>query len=114
MPFLAYIIHFLAAAILTNGIPHFVNGVSGRRFRTPFVRFGGGDLSSPIVNVAWGWLNFLVAFALFAGVGPLFIGTLGDTIFVAAGMLLAGLALARIFARDQACATGAFRFRQER
>lgn len=97
MPWIAYIVHFIAAAFLTNGIPHFVSGVSGRPFRTPFVRAGGAKLSSPEINVVWGWVNFLVAFLLFANIGPLYIGTPGDTIFVAAGMLVMGVILARIF-----------------
>ncbi|MBP2445829.1 hypothetical protein JOH51_003268 [Rhizobium leguminosarum] len=53
MPWIAYIAHFIAAAFLTNGVPHFVNGVSGRRFRTAFA-----NPSSPTVNVVWGWVNF--------------------------------------------------------
>jgi len=98
LPWIAYIVHFIAAVFLTNGIPHFVNGVSGRPFRTPFARLGSSNLSSPEINVIWGWLNFLIAFLLFANIGPLYIGTPGDTIFVAAGMLVTGIILARIFA----------------
>ncbi|TBZ06577.1 hypothetical protein E0H38_32320 [Rhizobium leguminosarum bv. viciae] len=33
-------------------------------------------------------------------IGPLYIGTPGDTIFVAAGMLVTGILLARIFEGD--------------
>lgn len=100
MPWIAYIVHFIAAAFMTNGIPHFVAGVSGRPFRTPFVRMSSTRLSSPEINVIWGWLNFLIAFLLFANIGPLYIGTLGDTIFLAAGVLVTGVLLARIFAGD--------------
>ncbi|MBB4233673.1 hypothetical protein [Rhizobium esperanzae] len=95
MPWIAYIAHFIAAAFLTNGIPHFVNGVSGRAFRIPLAQ--QGRLGSPMANVVWGWVNFLIAFLLFANIGPLYIGTPGDTIFVAAGMLVAGVLLARFF-----------------
>lgn len=102
MPWIAYIIHFIAAAFLTNGLPHFVSGVSGRPFRTPFIRLQGAKTSSPVTNVVWGWLNFLVAFLLFANIGPLYIGTPGDTVFVAAGVLITGVLLARIFERDNA------------
>jgi hypothetical protein len=98
MPWIAYVVHFIAAAFLTNGIPHFVSGVSGRPFRMPFAGTGGAKSNSPEVNVIWGWCNFLIAFLLFANIGPLYIGTLGDTIFVAAGMLVTGLVLARIHA----------------
>ena len=101
MPWIAYIVHFIAAAFLTNGIPHFVNGVSGRSFRTPFVRLHGEGRSSPVVNVVWGWANILIAFLLFANIGPFYIGTPGDTIFVAAGVLVTGVLLARYFERDE-------------
>lgn len=100
LPWIAYIAHFIAAAFLTNGVPHFVAGVSGRRFRTPFARFEGAKLSSPMANVVWGWANFVIAFLLFANVGPLYIGAPGDTIFVAAGMLVTGILLTRIFEGD--------------
>ena len=102
MPWTAYIIHFIAAAFLTNGMPHFVNGVSGRPFRTPFARLQGAKLGSPTANVVWGWVNFLIAFLLFANIGPLYIGTPGDTVFVAAGVLVTGVLLARIFERYDA------------
>ncbi|MGO7450369.1 hypothetical protein ACC668_37935, partial [Rhizobium ruizarguesonis] len=55
------------AAFLTNGVPHFVNGVSGRPFRIPFSQ--GAKLGSPTANAVWGWANFLVAFLLFANDG---------------------------------------------
>lgn len=102
MPWIAYIVHFIAAAFLANGVPHFVNGISGRRFRTPFARLNGEKLSSPVTNVVWGWANFLVAMLLFANIGPLYIGTPGDTIFVAAGLLVTAVLLARTFERDSA------------
>ncbi len=102
MPWIAFLAHFLAAAIMTNGIPHFVSGVCGRPFRTPFARMSGSRTSSAELNVVWGWANFVVAFLLFANIGPLYIGTPIDTIFIALGMLVAGLLLARIFARDAA------------
>lgn len=95
---IAHIIHSIAAAFLTNDMPHFVNGVSGRPFRTPFVRPQEAKLSSPATNAAWGCFNFLVVL-LFANIAPLYIETVGDTIFVAAGFLIAGVLLARIFER---------------
>ena len=45
-------------------------------------------------------MNFLIAFLLFANIGPLYIGSPGDTIFVAVGMLVTGIVLARIFERE--------------
>jgi hypothetical protein len=97
LPILVYLAHFFGGVFLANGIPHFVNGVCGKPFRTPFVRMDEGG-NSPTVNVVWGWLNLLVAYLLFLDVGPRYLGSLPDTIASAAGVLLTGLMLARIFA----------------
>ena len=51
-----YVYSFLAGVIGANGVPHFVKGISGEKFQTPF-----GKSSSALVNVVWGWLNFVVA-----------------------------------------------------
>lgn len=101
MPILVYIAHFFAGAFLANGIPHFVCGVCGKPFRTPFVRIHGGDASPANVNVVWGWLNLLVAYLLFLDVGPRYLGSLIDTVAAGAGMLLMGLVLARTFSRGR-------------
>lgn len=45
--------------LLGNGMPHFVFGVAGKIFRSPF-----GRRSSPRLNVGWGLSNFLLATAL--------------------------------------------------
>jgi len=46
-------------AFLANFVPHFVNGISGDRFTTPFAKPPGRGLSSPAVNVLWGLLNLV-------------------------------------------------------
>jgi hypothetical protein len=56
-----YLAYFLGGAFLVNAIPHFVNGVSGRSFPTPFASPPGKGQSSPMVNVLWGTLNAVVA-----------------------------------------------------
>jgi hypothetical protein len=50
---------------LTNVVPHFVQGVSGNRFPTPFAHPPGKGLSSPTVNVLWALLNLLLGYTLF-------------------------------------------------
>jgi hypothetical protein len=50
---------------LTNVVPHFVHGVSGDRFPTPFAHPPGKGLSSPTVNVLWALFNLLVGYLLF-------------------------------------------------
>jgi hypothetical protein len=54
-----YLVAIFAAALLVNGVPHFVNGISGREFPTPFSG-GAGTLDSAARNVLWGSGNFIV------------------------------------------------------
>ncbi len=56
---------FFAGLFLANVVPHFVHGISGDRFPTPFARPPGKGLSSPTVNVVWALLNLLVGYLLF-------------------------------------------------
>jgi uncharacterized membrane protein YdcZ (DUF606 family) len=59
-----YIACVFAGIFLTNAIPHFVNGVSGNSFPTPFANPPGKGLSSPLINVLWALANFLVGYIL--------------------------------------------------
>src|SRR5579862_5712309 len=56
---------FFAGLFLTNVVPHFVHGISGDRFPTPFADPPGKGLSSPTVNVAWALFNLAVGYILF-------------------------------------------------
>ncbi len=58
-----YIVAIPAALLLVNGVPHFVQGISGRRFTTPFSG-GPGTEDTPIANVLWGSSNLIVGGAL--------------------------------------------------
>ena len=60
-----YIACFFAGMFLANAVPHFVHGISGDRFPTPFARPPGRGLSSPTVNVVWALLNLLAGYILF-------------------------------------------------
>jgi hypothetical protein len=60
-----YIACFFAGVFLANVVPHFVHGISGDRFPTPFSRPPGRGLSSPTVNVLWALLNLAVGYILF-------------------------------------------------
>jgi uncharacterized membrane protein len=60
-----YIACFFAGAFLANVVPHFVHGISGDRFPTPFAHPPGKGLSSPTVNVLWALLNLFVGYVLF-------------------------------------------------
>jgi hypothetical protein len=60
-----YIACFFAGMFLANAVPHFVHGISGDRFPTPFAHPRGRGLSSPTVNVVWALLNLAVGYILF-------------------------------------------------
>jgi hypothetical protein len=60
-----YIACFFAGMFLTNVVPHFVQGISGNRFPTPFAHPPGKGLSSPTVNTVWALFNLVVGYILF-------------------------------------------------
>jgi hypothetical protein len=60
-----YVACFFAGAFLANFVPHFVHGISGDRFPTPFAHPPGKGLSPPTVNVAWAFVNLLVGGVLY-------------------------------------------------
>jgi len=59
-----YLAAFFAGAFLANVIPHFIHGVSGDAFPSPFANPPGKGLSSPLVNVLWACLNLVVGYIL--------------------------------------------------
>ncbi|HEY4325496.1 MAG TPA: hypothetical protein VGN20_15985 [Mucilaginibacter sp.] len=59
-----YLALFFSGAFLANAIPHFVQGVSGNKFPSPFSKPPGKGLSSPLVNVLWGGLNIVIGYVL--------------------------------------------------
>ena len=91
MEWLHCISYLLGGAFLSNAIPHFVSGVMGRPFQSPFATLSGQALFSPTVNVLWGILNFAVSYVLICRVGKF---SLRSTIHVAVlglGFLLISL-----------------------
>ena len=60
-----YLTGFFAGAFLANFVPHFVNGISGNLFPTPFSKPHGKGLSSPTLNVVWALINLLAGYLLF-------------------------------------------------
>src|ERR1700760_4385520 len=59
-----YIAAFFAGAFLANAVPHFVYGVCGDKFPTPFAKPPGKGLSPAWVNVLWAAFNVLVGYFL--------------------------------------------------
>lgn len=95
---LHYAAYFAAGLILANGIPHFTNGVSGRRFPSPFGRPPGVGKSSPLSNVLWGLMNFAAGYLLVSGVGDFEAGLSVDLLVFASGFSLMATFLAWYFA----------------
>jgi hypothetical protein len=60
-----YLAAFFAGMFLTNVVPHFVNGISGNPFPTPFSNPPGKGLSSPLINVLWALFNLIIGYLLF-------------------------------------------------
>jgi NAD(P)-dependent dehydrogenase (short-subunit alcohol dehydrogenase family) len=96
-------LHLLAylfgGAFLTNAVPHFVSGVMGRPFQSPFAKPPGQGLSSSTVNVLWGFLNLIVGYLLLCRVGDFDLKNTSDVTALALGVLLMGLMGARHFGR---------------
>src|SRR5471030_2281598 len=64
MEWYLYIASFFAGLFLTNAVPHFVHGISGNKFPTPFAKPPGEGLSSPTVNVLWALFNLVAGYIL--------------------------------------------------
>jgi hypothetical protein len=95
-----YIACFFAGLFLTNVVPHFVSGISGDRFPTPFARPPGKGLSSPTVNVIWALFNLVIGYILFR-VGRVASGnTLAVVVFFAGIAAMSTMASMR-FAKKQ-------------
>jgi hypothetical protein len=91
--------YFLGAAFLTNAVPHFVSGVMGRPFQSPFATPRGEGLSSSTVNVLWGFLNLAIGYVLIGRVGEFDLHATDQVVATGLGALLAGIGLARLFGR---------------
>ena len=70
MAWYVYLAWFFAGAFLANAIPHFVQGICGNRFQTPFASPPAIGESSAVVNVIWGLFNFAVGGGLLHGFFP--------------------------------------------
>lgn len=99
MDWLVYFACFVGGAFLVNGIPHFVAGVSGRRFHSPFARPPVKGFSSAVVNVIWGFTNLIIAYALLKWAGAADLEFNLKTLLVGLGALITSLALAVTFSR---------------
>jgi hypothetical protein len=93
----SYPVLFFSGMLLANGVPHFVRGISGQKFQSPFASPRGIGESSPVVNVVWGFANLAVGLALLSD-WPGSDSTAGWLV-VGAGVLIAALFLSSHFGR---------------
>jgi hypothetical protein len=91
--------YFFGGAFLTNAIPHFVSGVTGRPFQSPFARPPGRGLSSSAINVLWGWLNLAASYVLVCQIVRFDLIVADHAAAFGLGMLVMGLMAARSFGR---------------
>lgn len=63
------ILAFFAGLLFANGIPHFVNGISGKEFHNPSLHRVVPKVPSPLFNVIWGLFNFVMA-AILSAIKP--------------------------------------------
>jgi hypothetical protein len=94
-----YISYFFAGAFLTNALPHFISGVMGRPFQTPFAKPHGVGLSSSTVNVLWGIFNLVVGYILIRRPGDFDLYSTDHVVALGLGVLAMGLFAARAFGR---------------
>ena len=99
MDWLLYVSYLLGGAFFANAVPHFVSGMMGRPFQTPFAKPSGEGLSSSTVNVIWGFANFIIAYFLIVRVGNFDLRLTNHAVALGVGLLLMGIISARIFGR---------------
>jgi hypothetical protein len=99
MAWLEAVSYFAGGGLLTNAIPHFVTGVCGRPFQSPFAKPPGQGLSSSAVNVLWGFLNLAIGYVLVCRVGNFSPKDVVDVVAFGFGILVSGVFLARYFGR---------------
>ena len=97
MPALHLLAYFVGGVMLMNAVPHLVAGVLGRGFPSPFSKPPGKGLSSPAVNVLWGFANLVAAYLLVCRVGRFDLRDAAQAGALALGMFLISLMLARHF-----------------
>jgi hypothetical protein len=91
--------YFFGGAFFANAVPHFVSGIMGRPFQSPFAKPRGEGLSSSTVNVLWGLFNIVVGYVLVCRVGEFDLKDTGDVVALGLGALALSLFGARHFGR---------------
>ena len=99
MTLLHLVSYFFGGIFLANAVPHFVSGIMGRPFQSPFATPPGKGLSSSTVNVLWGFFNTVAGYLLVVRVGNFDLRSISDVLALAVGALLISVLMARHFGR---------------
>jgi hypothetical protein len=106
MPWYFYLFELVSGLFLANGVPHFVQGVCGHRFPSPFGYPPGVGESSPLSNTLWGFANLTIGFFLLLCFAPQ--DSAAGWVFVALGVLLSAIWLSSFFGRVNSRHAGKF------
>jgi hypothetical protein len=91
--------YFFGGAFLANAVPHFVSGMMGRPFQSPFAKPPGQGLSSSTVNALWGCFNLAVGYILIYRVGEFDLRATEDVVAAGLGVVIMSTLMARRFGR---------------
>jgi hypothetical protein len=94
-----YVAYFFGGLFLSNAVPHWVSGMMGRPFQSPFAKPPGEGLSSSTVNVLWGAFNGAVGYVLVCHVGDFDVRNFGHVGAVGLAAMVGSLVAARGFGR---------------
>ena len=97
MEWLHIVSYFFGGAFLANAVPHFVSGVMGEPFQSPFAKPPGKGLSSSTVNVIWGFVNLVAGYLLVVCVGDFDLHSIPDVLALGLGGFLMSVFMARLF-----------------
>jgi hypothetical protein len=97
MAWLHLLSYFFGGLFLTNAVPHFVSGVMGEPFQSPFAKPPGKGLSSSTVNVLWGFFNLVVGYLLLCRIGAFDLKATTDALALGLGILGMSLIHAHAF-----------------
>ncbi len=93
-----YVEAFFGGVFIANFCPHFVRGVTGAKFPTPFAKPPGRGLSSAPVNVLWALANLVAGFVLLT-FGQFSSGNYPALIAAFAGFAFMGTMMSQVFAQ---------------
>ncbi len=99
MVWLHDVAYFFGGVFLCNAAPHYISGVTGRAFQTPFAKPPGKGLSSATVNAAWGFANLVIAYGLIARVGQFDFRAADQIGSFGLGLLLMSMTTAHMFGK---------------